>query len=58
MFNITRIVRNGKNVKPINKGVMASGLEQILSSTGPFGFLDLRTLFLKNCKLELVKIRR
>lgn len=57
MSNITRIVENGKNMKPVNKGVIALRLDQILSGTGPLRLLDLRTLFLQNCRLELLRNR-
>ena len=36
MSNITQVVKNEKNMTTLNKGVMASGLDQILSGTGPF----------------------
>ena len=36
MSNITQVVKNEKNMTTLNKGVMASGLDQVLSGTGPF----------------------
>ena len=36
MSNITQVVKNEKNMTTLNRGVMASGLDQILSGTGPF----------------------
>jgi hypothetical protein len=57
MSNITRILRNGNNIKPINTAVIATRLDQILNGTGPLRFLGLQTLFLANCRLELVKTR-
>ncbi len=36
MSNITKVVNVGKNMTTLKKGVNASGLDQILSSTGPF----------------------
>ena len=36
MSNITQVVRREKNMTTLNKGVIASGMEQILSGTGPF----------------------
>lgn len=57
MSNTTRIVWNGMNERPVNNGVIASGLEKILSGIGPLGFLGLGTLFLQNCRLEPLKAR-
>jgi len=36
MSNITQVVNADKNMTTLKKGVIASGLDQILSSTGPF----------------------
>ena len=36
MSNITQVVNSEKNMTTLKKGVHASGLDQILSSTGPF----------------------
>ena len=36
MTNITQIIKNEKNLTTWNRGVMASGLDQILSGVGPF----------------------
>jgi Secreted and surface protein containing fasciclin-like repeats len=36
MSNITQVVKNEKNMTTLNRGVVASGLDQILSGTGPF----------------------
>lgn len=36
MSNITQVVKNQKNTTTLNKGVMASGLDQVLSGAGPF----------------------
>jgi uncharacterized surface protein with fasciclin (FAS1) repeats len=36
MSNITQVVKNEKNMTTLNKGVIASGLDQILSGAGPF----------------------
>ena len=36
MSNITQVVRIEKNMTTLNKGVIASGLDQILSGSGPF----------------------
>jgi uncharacterized surface protein with fasciclin (FAS1) repeats len=36
MSNITQVVNVGKSMTTLKKGVHASGLDQILSSTGPF----------------------
>ncbi|HEY0579319.1 MAG TPA: fasciclin domain-containing protein [Candidatus Nitrosocosmicus sp.] len=36
MSNITQVVKNEKNMTTLNRGVMASGLDQILSGAGPF----------------------
>src|SRR4030095_11604042 len=36
MSNITQVVNAEKNMTTLKKGVNASGLDQILSSTGPF----------------------
>lgn len=38
MSNITQTVNTDKNLKTIKKGVHASDLDQLLSSTGPFTF--------------------
>lgn len=36
MSNITQVVNNEKTMTTLKKGVKASGLDQILSGTGPF----------------------
>jgi uncharacterized surface protein with fasciclin (FAS1) repeats len=36
MSNITQVVKNEKNMTTMNRGVVASGLDQILSGKGPF----------------------
>ena len=36
MENITQVVNNDKNMTTLKKGVMASGLDKILSGTGTF----------------------
>jgi uncharacterized surface protein with fasciclin (FAS1) repeats len=38
MSNITQVVNIDKNLKTLKKGVHASDLDQLLSSTGPFTF--------------------
>ncbi|MBC7949090.1 MAG: fasciclin domain-containing protein [Chitinophagaceae bacterium] len=38
MSNITQVVNTDKNLKTLKKGVHASDLDQILSSTGPYTF--------------------
>lgn len=38
MSNITQVVNVEKNLKTLKKGVHASDLDQLLSSTGPFTF--------------------
>jgi len=38
MSNITQVVNTDKNLKILKKGVHASDLDQLLSSTGPFTF--------------------
>ena len=38
MSNITQIVNVDKNLKTLKKGVHASDMDQLLSSTGPFTF--------------------
>ena len=38
MSNITQVVNEDKNLKTLKKGVHASDLDQLLSSTGPFTF--------------------
>lgn len=38
MSNITQVVNVEKNLKTLKKGVHASDLDQILSSTGPYTF--------------------
>jgi uncharacterized surface protein with fasciclin (FAS1) repeats len=38
MSNITQVVNADKNLKTLKKGVHASDLDQLLSSTGPFTF--------------------
>lgn len=57
MSNITPVVLNGKNMKPGNSGVVALRLDQILSGTGPLRYLQHGILLLRNCKLELLKVR-
>jgi uncharacterized surface protein with fasciclin (FAS1) repeats len=36
MSNITQVVKQDKSLTTLNKGVTASGLNQVLSGTGPF----------------------
>ena len=36
MSNITQVVKQEKNMTTLNRGVTASGLDQVLSGTGPF----------------------
>ncbi len=36
MENITQVVNNNKNMTTLKRGVTASGLDKILSGTGPF----------------------
>src|SRR5687768_7158645 len=36
MSNITQVVNDDKNMTTLKKGVVASGLDKILSGTGPF----------------------
>ena len=38
MSNITQVVKQEKNMTTLNRGVKASGLDQVLSGTGPFTF--------------------
>ncbi len=38
MSNITQVVNTDKNLRTLKKGVHASDLDQLLSSTGPFTF--------------------
>src|SRR6187431_1290554 len=38
MSNLTQVVNVDKNMKTLKKGVHASDLDQLLSSTGPFTF--------------------
>lgn len=38
MSNITQVVNTDKNLKTLKKGIHASDLDQLLSSTGPFTF--------------------
>jgi uncharacterized surface protein with fasciclin (FAS1) repeats len=38
MSNITQVINEDKNLKTLKKGVHASDLDQLLSSTGPFTF--------------------
>lgn len=38
MSNITQVVNTDKNLKTLKRGVHASNLDQLLSSTGPFTF--------------------
>jgi len=38
MSNITQVVNTDKNLKTLKKGVHASDMDQILSSSGPFTF--------------------
>ncbi len=38
MSNITQVVNTDKNLKTLKRGVHASDLDQLLSSTGPFTF--------------------
>ncbi|GAA4746111.1 fasciclin domain-containing protein [Flavisolibacter ginsenosidimutans] len=36
MSNITQVVNTEKNMTTLKKGIVASGLDQVLSGTGPF----------------------
>ena len=36
MSNITQVVRNEKNMTTLSRGIVASGLDQVLSGTGPY----------------------
>jgi uncharacterized surface protein with fasciclin (FAS1) repeats len=36
MSNITQVVRNDRSMTTMNKGVIAAGLDQVLSGAGPF----------------------
>ena len=36
MSNITQVVNDNENMTTLKKGVIASGLDKVLSSTGPF----------------------
>ena len=48
MSNITQVVNTDKNMTTLKKGVHASDLDQLLSSTGPFTmFAPLNTAFEK-----------
>jgi uncharacterized surface protein with fasciclin (FAS1) repeats len=38
MSNITQVVNTDKNLKTLKKGIHASDLDQVLSSTGPYTF--------------------
>lgn len=38
MSNITQVVRTDKTMTTLKSGIVASGLDQVLSSTGPFTF--------------------
>src|SRR4030095_10189993 len=38
MSNITQVINTDKNLKTLKKGIHASDLDQLLSSTGPFTF--------------------
>lgn len=38
MSNITQVVNTDKNLKTLKRGIHASDLDQLLSSTGPFTF--------------------
>ncbi len=40
MSNITQVINVDKNMRSIKKGVHASDLDQLLSSTGPFTFFS------------------
>lgn len=40
MSNITQVINVDKNLKTLKKGVHASDLDQLLSSTGPFTFFS------------------
>lgn len=54
MSNITQVVNTDKNLKTLKKGVHASDLDQLLSSTGPFTFFaptDLAFEKLENGKM-------
>lgn len=54
MSNITQVVNVDKNLKTLKKGVHASDLDQLLSSTGPYTFFaptDLAFEKLENGKM-------
>lgn len=36
MSNITQVFRNAKNMTTLNKGVIAAGMDRMLSGTGPY----------------------
>jgi uncharacterized surface protein with fasciclin (FAS1) repeats len=36
MSNLTQIIKNEKNLTTLNRGFLASGLDQVLSGPGPF----------------------
>src|ERR1700741_1990864 len=38
MSNITQVINTDKNLKTLKKGVHASDMDQLLSSSGPFTF--------------------
>jgi uncharacterized surface protein with fasciclin (FAS1) repeats len=38
MSNITQVVRTEKNMTTLKKGIIATNLDQVLSSTGPYTF--------------------
>ena len=40
MSNITQVINVDKNMRSVKKGVHASDLDQLLSSTGPFTFFS------------------
>jgi uncharacterized surface protein with fasciclin (FAS1) repeats len=55
MSNITQVVNTDKNMTTLKKGVHASDLDQLLSSTGPFTFfapLDIAFAKLGNGVIE------
>jgi uncharacterized surface protein with fasciclin (FAS1) repeats len=60
MSNITQVVRTDKNMTTLKKGIIATDLDQVLSSTGPYTFFapsDLAFEKLENGIMENLLIR-
>jgi uncharacterized surface protein with fasciclin (FAS1) repeats len=55
MSNITQVVNTDKNLKTLKKGVHASDLDQLLSSTGPFTFFAPSDLAFEKLEKGLVE---